>query len=229
MSQLALGLPGMVTIPPHPARFSHSVLAVLRSEALVEGARLGRPLVILDPFAGTGRVHWLRADGHQTVGIELEPEWAAARHGTVAGDARRLPLPAQSVDAIATSPCYGNRLADHHEAKDGSLRRSYRHDLGRPLSPGSAAGLQWGDRYRAFHQEAIAEMVRVLRPGGLLALNMSDHVRDGATVPVVAWWRQALEAAGVVISEDREVPTRRFRYGSNRDRVEVEHVLVRRS
>jgi hypothetical protein len=59
-------------------------------------------------------------------------------------------------DAICTSPTCGNRMADHHEARDISPRHTYRHVLGRPRTPGNSGALQWGDgiageEYRALH------------------------------------------------------------------------------
>ena len=43
------------------------------------------------------------------------------------GDATALPFADWTFDAVITSPTYGNRMADHHNAQDGSRRVSYRH------------------------------------------------------------------------------------------------------
>lgn len=130
----------------HPAAYSPGVLDAfddLLCERFPDGARL------LDPFAGTGRIHLLSSDPrfnlrYNTVGIELEPEWAAMHPATIVGDATALPFPDHSFEMAATSPSYGNRMADHHEARDGSYRRTYRHVLGRPLNPNNSGGMQWG-------------------------------------------------------------------------------------
>ena len=56
----------------HPAKFSAAILDRL-AELVPPGSR------VIDPFAGTGKVHTL-ADlltGTTTVGVEIEPEWAA--------------------------------------------------------------------------------------------------------------------------------------------------------
>lgn len=120
-------LPG-TDVPPHPAKFSRKILDAIEEIVAREWEHLGgehapHPVKIIDPFAGVGLVHRL-ADhpvmGHryETVGIELEPEWAAADPRTLVGDALSLPFETGSFHAGVTSPCYGNRMADHHEARD---------------------------------------------------------------------------------------------------------------
>ena len=56
-------------------------------------------------------------------GYEIEPEWAdqARANGlcVTTGDCRQMHYPDAMFDAICTSPTYGNRMADHHEARDG--------------------------------------------------------------------------------------------------------------
>ena len=48
-------------------------------------------------------------------------------------------------DMVVTSPTYGNRMADHHNAKDGRRRITYTHNLGRTLTPGNSGAMQWGE------------------------------------------------------------------------------------
>lgn len=208
VAAITTGTPGATPggVPRHPARFSEAVLRAIVD--LVPAKAL-----LLDPFAGTGRIHQLT--GARTVGVELEAEWATMSTGTIIGNALALPFAEDSFDAIATSPCYGNRLADHHEARDGSERRSYRHDLGRPLHPNNAGQLQWGAAYKAFHEKAWAEALRVLRPRGRFILNVSDHVRCGKTQPVTAWHLDTLQRLGLSLVARRQVSTPRLRYGAN--------------
>lgn len=168
----------------HPARYSSTLLPIFAE--LLRGHRR-----VLDPFAGTGRINELRPE-FETTGVELEPEWAALSEHTVEGNALALEFPDASFDAICTSPTYGNRFADHHNAADPHLRRSYTFDLGRPLHRDNSGALQWGRRYREFHLRAWAEVVRVLRPGGVIVLNVKDHTRKGVRQPVSSWHARTL-------------------------------------
>lgn len=102
----------------HPAPFSDRLMPVFASALAIFKAR---PF-ILDPFAGVGRVHELRGlIVCDTAGVELMPKWAAAHAGTMVGDSRNLGalgIADGTFDAVCTSPCYGNRMADHHDAAD---------------------------------------------------------------------------------------------------------------
>lgn len=211
----------MSLAPAHPAPYSDGVLA-LAERWLEHGWR------ILDPFAGTGRIHQLRENlfgGWETVGVELQPKWAAMHPATLVGNALALPFADCSFDAVVTSPAYGNRFADHHDAKDGSVRRSYRHCYGEPLHPDNTGTLHWGERYREFHRRAWAEVARVVRPGGRFVLNVSDHVRTGKVQHVVAWHLDIVQSIGFALIEAEHLSTRRMRWGANAD-LRVGHEVV---
>jgi SAM-dependent methyltransferase len=118
-------------------------------------------------------------------------------------------------------------MADHHNARDGSTRITYRHKLGRALTPGNSGAMQWGESYRLLHVQAWQEALRVLRPDGLMLLNVSNHIRRGKEIPVVEWHMEALDALGFIIKDDIAVPTARMRFGANHSaRVAYEHVIV---
>jgi hypothetical protein len=103
----------------HPAKFPKYVLKRLELHVRAEARMLGRPVQVLDPFAGVGRIHDLPTRIAITTGVELEPEWAACRARTQHGDATNLPAEwTAKYDVVATSPCYGSRMADSHEARD---------------------------------------------------------------------------------------------------------------
>lgn len=221
----------------HPAKFSNAVLGVLaeildaeRAGALGPGPKRGADREryrVLDPFAGVGRIHELV--GVETVGVEIEPEWAALAPGTVVGNALDLPDGIEDFDAVATSPCYGNRLADSHAAVDPHLRRSYTHDLGHTLHPDNAGGLQWGDAYRHFHKRAWVEVDRVLRPGGLFLVNLKDHTRAGVRQAVSAWHaRLLMDELGCSFVDCIGVNTPHLRQGANAEARWAEVVWVLR-
>lgn len=204
----------------HPAKFSDSILTAIAAH-VPDGAKL------LDPFAGTGRIHELTfAD---TYGIEIQPQWAKMHYRTQVGDATQLPFDADEFDIVATSPTYGNRFADKHNAKDGSVRRSYTHDLGEQLEPNNSGGMQWGPEYRALHQAAWREVRRVLKPRGLFLLNISNHIRKKETAHVAEWHLTQCIQLGFELLEIELIDTKRHRQGQNHEaRAEHEYLFVMR-
>lgn len=109
----------VMTSRDHPAKWNRDVLRLVQMWLSSERRRLGRVLDVLDPFAGVGRIHDLPKRIAITTGVELESEWANARAGTIVGDATAMPQEwSDRFDAIATSVVFGNRMSDHHAAKD---------------------------------------------------------------------------------------------------------------
>lgn len=255
----------------HPAKFSAPILAELRA-ALAHWAPATPlfPLSVLDPFAGVGGVHELAAAGYDTTGLELEADWAATHPRTVQGNATAMPFEDGSFDVIATSPCYGNRMADTYDgsrdrctecAGSGEIsaqlitsgstgiklgdpvleecprcagtglatskRYTYRIALGHDLTDGSAAGMQWGHDYRELHRAVWSEAHRVLKPRGLLMLNISDHIRNGDPQGVDIWHASVLGELGFRLLDQRPIRTQRSKNGANREaRALCEWLLV---
>lgn len=203
----------MTATVDHPCGYPSAVLN------LFDGL-LPADALTLDPFAGIGGIHTLSTPTlfgtRRTVGVELEAEWARGHPGTIQGDATALPFDADVFDAVATSPAYGNRMADNFKPRDGSRHHTYRISLGRPLTSGSGAALQWGDKYRDLHRRAVAEMVRVCRPGGLVLVNVKDHIRDHEHRHVVDWWADTLADAGAMAVARHPVNSGGIPHGSNR-------------
>lgn len=214
---------------PHPCPYSATILPVIKRHL---DAHSPGPFV-LDPFAGIGRIHRLRPEYH-TVGVEIEPEWASQSAFTLVGDSRNLyrlllgkPGIPTHFHAVATSCTYGNRMADHHEAKDSSKRNTYRHCLGRELNPANSGGMQWGPQYRILHEQVWREVRSVLVPGGVFVLNVSDHIRKGHVAQVADWHKRYIQSLGFHLVEQEDVETRRQRMGKNGSvRVPFEHVIT---
>lgn len=207
-------------VAKHPARYSPSILEVLH-RWIEPGQR------VLDPFAGTGLIHTLTHA--ETWGVELEPEWATLHPRTIQGNALALPFADESFDVVATSPTYGNRMADHHEAKDDSRRITYRHVLGRALHPENSGQLQWGAAYRSFHERAWLEVWRVLRPGGAFILNVKDHIRKREVVSVCDWHLEACARIGFTVARLSRPEVSGMRFGENAEaRIESELVAMLR-
>lgn len=219
----------------HPAAFSDAILRYLaNTSVLPEG-------LLLDPFAGVGKVHRLADATRRFVGVEIEPEWAREHPGNLIADALHLPFRDEAFDGAVTSPCYGNRMADSHNARDGSLRRSYTHDLqrtvgdtSRKLHPANSGTLYcWQPAYWRFHASAWEEVFRVLRPGAQFFLNVSDCYRTVKRhgVPerrrehVVDTHLRLCLSIGFDLVDRHAVDTPRMRYGENDHRVEAETVL----
>lgn len=217
----------MPDAPAHPATFSPAILETIQPltpwqylpDDLVRGIR------VLDPFGGVGTIQSIFPGA---IVNELELEWLtqAPVHGRLmAGDATSLALRDGSIDMVITSPCYGNRMADHHDAREkckackGAGRNqaghgwvdcekckgtgarvykriTYKHYLGRDLRSNNAGAMQWGPAYRQLHVAAWAEVRRVLRRGGLFVLNISDHWRKGAFQDVPHWHQDVIIGGG---------------------------------
>jgi hypothetical protein len=254
----------------HPAKFSDPILPVLRrlveKELTRRRKRDGvRGITVVDPFAGVGRIHRLArlprgATGTwvDTVGVEIEPEWAACHANTVCADAfhwlrmlgkRGAVLAGEEtsglpmnllmgnqggmgrplIDMWVTSPTYGNRMADHHDAQDDSTRHGYAFYLGRLPSEGSTSVMPWGPDYWEAHAEAYRLMLAASRPGAPLVLNVSNFPKANAMVDAVEWHRGAAIGAGWLVDRSTRVvkiETSRLRHGQNwQDRATHEVVM----
>lgn len=211
----------------HPAKYSDPILPILAR--YVDGAR-----TILDPFAGTGRIGHLRHRLSMQATIlanEMEPEWAdqCTANGcdfARVGDARDLPWGSETLDAVVTSPTYGNRMADSCDWAPGRKHSTYHGSLGRRPSAGSSAVMQWGDDYRELHRSAWREAWRVLIPGGRLVVNVADHYRDAQLQRVPEWHVSALLAIGFVLLDAVDVETQRYGFGANAELRAPEQVIV---
>lgn len=181
--------------------------------------------LVLDPLAGIGRIHLMPGT---TVAGELEFEWAAFRGGrNVVANARFMPYRDKTFTVICTSPVYGNRTSDHHNARDKSKRITYKHFIGRDLHPDNAGQVHWGPEYRWLHEMIWDECYRVLKPGGRFILNVSDHYKDNGQRQYVSMWHDNyLKAIGFKRIAKHKVKTKRMKFGANRKRFPHEYVMV---
>jgi hypothetical protein len=205
----------------HPAKYTESIVQTMITE-------LEPGMLVFDPFAGTGKIFDL-IDGIDWVGMEIEKEWADLHPNTLCGNVF-TDIPSwwrEIFNAIAVSPCYGNRYADNHNPKDGSERRGYKHDLGHDLHPDNSGQLQWGEHYRYFHKKAWPLIIDTLEPGGLFLLNISNHIRGGEEMHVWEWHVQQLIIMGLQLQHIYVVDTPRMRKGQNyKARVNSEYVFA---
>ena len=235
----------VLTKAAHPAPWSKGHLPVIRS--WLDGIS-----PILDPMAGIGRL-----DLPGVVFSEIEPEWAEqCPLPALVADAACLPFRSGTFPAAVTSVDFGNRMADHHDARErcrpcqatGQVlargewvtcpacggngvraheRNTYRHKLGRRLNPKNVAQLQWGGRYQEAHIPILQEVWRVLRPGGLFLLNVSNHYRGDVEQNVTGWYRRHMSETGWTLVRSAVTKTPRQRQGANGDkRVEYEWLLL---
>ena len=211
----------------HPATYTDSFIPKF-AELLIGCDK------VLDPFGGVGKLARIKEYGFngKVICNELEREWAETSKYNVdewhIGDAANMAwAESNSFDAICTSPTYGNRMADHHNAKDASKRITYRHFLGRALDEANTGKMQWGDKYREKHIEIYKECIRVLKNEGLMIVNVSDHIRKGQVVEVVRWHKETLINFGMKLLDEIKIETPRMGFGQNgKSRVQHEYILV---
>lgn len=237
----------------HPAKWSASILEAIGAEAAAEAIRRPGPLRAYDPCCGVdlARLRAVLPEDWTLEGSDLEAPWAAASGGIVADATRLTHLADGSIDVWVTSVDYGNRMADAFTPSGicskcrkpekptllckpcgGTGRRQhkykfYTHARGAPLAPGNTANMQWGPEYRRLNKAKLLEAGRVLGSGGLLILNVSNHVRQHEVQPVVEWYLGTLCRIGFRVHLVRPVGTPRMRFGANHAaRVDHEHLLI---
>lgn len=241
----------MIENPPHPAKYSKAILSkidqvcemyeIMSLIDLFGGT--GKIFDVCSPFIVSNEIEWeWLVQGHQ----------GSPWHGThcVQGDACHLPFKDGAFKAAATSCTYGNRMADSHKATEkcrvcngtGTFdnqpcykckgigqntykRMTYTHQLGRPLHFNNSGQMQWGEKYRLFHEYAWAEMTRVTRE--YFILNVSDHIRAGKVMPVCDLHVETLTRLGWLLIEEHQIDTPRMKMGQNYEaRVDYEKLYI---
>lgn len=226
----------------HCAKYSDAFLPILAN--ILKGCKR-----VLDFNAGVCKIVRIRDYGFagQIICIEIEAPWAEGGRDeeclTLVCNAEHMPLLDGYCDGAAVSVTYGNRLSDHHNAKDGSRRHGYKFGLGRDLTTGNTGEMSFTGkrkaslRYCTSYKRQYMELYRVLAAGKLLVLNISDHIRKqrirkGKTrkqmrVHTTLWHRLCLQSLGFELVEEIKIETPRLRYGANaKARVPYESILV---
>jgi len=209
----------------HPAKYTNSFIPIFYKYLKDKNN-------ILDPMAGTGKLVKIKDFGFSgKISCNDILDWGDAKYDGVDNwsfcDASSLPYPSLFFDALCTSPTYGNRMADHFNAKDESKRITYRHYYGKPLSHNNTGRMQWGAKYQEKHNLIYKECRRVLKDEGLFIINISDHIRSKEIIPVVDWHRSTIINSGFILEDDLRIETPRMGFGANRNsRVQHEHILI---
>lgn len=208
----------------HPAKFSKELIPVFND--IINKYRNQEFPIILDPFAGTGKVHYIN-DNFDTYGIEIEPEWANMHHRTLCGDSTKMTHENCFFDFILTSPTYGNRMADCHIAKDNTKRNTYTHVLGRPLSDNNSGKMQFGGEYKELHKKVYSECRRVLKSKGYMVINMKNHIRKGAEVDVCLWHKECIKDIGFKFIEEYKIDVKGNGFGANmKNKIKYEKIMI---
>lgn len=211
----------------HPATYTESFIPKF-AELLIQYDN------VLDPFAGIGKLALIKQHGFKgkVTCNELESEWIESSTYDVDewfnGDAANMSWSEDNrFDAICTSPTYGNRMADHYNAKDNSKRITYKHYLGRDLNDANTGKMQWGKKYKQKHIEVYIECRRVLKHNGMMIVNVSDHIRKGQIMNVVEWHKETLKSLGMIFVDEVQIETPRMKFGQNSNsRVKTESILI---
>lgn len=211
----------------HPAKFTDTLIPEMTK--MLSEFNTGK---VLDPFSGTGKIALVKQYGFQgeIYANEIEEEWIidneyGCDYITIQ-DAEFLDYPDEYFDAICTSPTYGNRMADHHNAKDGSKRITYTHYLGHELNDANTGKMQFGKAYIEKHLKIYQHLFTLVVCGGIFILNVKNHIRKGEEVDVVGFHKEALKQSGFVEEEDLAVKTPCMCFGRNRDkRKYCEHII----
>ena len=210
----------------HPAKFTDAFFEVFSE--MLNGCSS-----VFDPFAGTGKIGKLKQYGFtgEIYANEIEPEWLSPNEHMcdvlTFCDAEFLDYPESHFDAICTSPTYGNRMADHHNAKDRSKRNTYTHCLGHQLAQGNTGKMQWGQEYREKHERVYRHIAKMVKPGGKFVLNIKNHIRRGVEIDVVAFHEATLKNCGFEMIDKRAIETPSLKYGANADkRLPIEYIIL---
>lgn len=240
--------PGRIFRGGHPATYSRNILRALNSRIIRERRPdENQPLRVLDPFGGVGTIHELATELVHTFAVEIEKKWfldAQTKYPdriTVLADSvqwAEMLVGRRMFDVLATSPVYPNGMADRYVGDGKTPRNTYASHLGQNPTEGSSAGLgRWSSasargRHLEFNQRAFDAFVPLIRPGGLVLLNVKDPTWTVDSVRQVgpfsaSMWAMLTERHGLILEGLDVIPTRGRPSGKHAaERTGFEYVLA---
>ena len=146
---------------------------------------------------------------------------------TTHGNALALPWADGYFDAVCTSPTYGNRMADHHNAERRQATPHLpAHVRAQACTPTTAARCN-GATPTARSTSRPGRRRGGCSTGRRVRAQIKDHIRGGVVQPVTEWHVMTLCGLGFVEREHKRINTPSMRYGRNADkRVEYESVIL---
>ena len=208
----------------HPAKYNDKFIPIF-ADILKDKER------VLDPFAGVGKIGLIKNFGFngEIYANDIESDWIEPNefkcdHVTIE-DSEFLNHEDEFFDAICTSPTYGNRMADHHNAKDGSMRNTYTHCIGHDLENGNTGKMQWGIEYREKHERIYKNLCRMLKCGGIFVLNVKNFIKKGKEIDVTQFHIDVLGEYGLEVEGCIKVPVNSNGFGAN-GKIRVDHEWI---
>ena len=67
----------------------------------------------------------------------------------------------------------------------------------------------WGEAYREWASRVLGEMIRVTKEGGLVCINISNHIRKFVEQPVSESWHDQMLVSGLVLEKAIPIKTSR--------------------
>lgn len=177
----------------YPAKFDDEVARLLLQLYTQEGD------TVLDPMAGSGVIPIEAVKlNRNAVAFDINPvavnliteKWKDVQerykvHGQLdvhLNDSRKIPLAANSIEFILTSPPFGLTISDAYDKYSNH--------------PDDLANSKNYDGWRVGLKLILAECLRVLKPDKLLAIEIRPRAKEGHNFPLFAWIENDAEELG---------------------------------
>ena len=209
---------------PHPAKYNDKFIPIFAD--MLKGKKR-----VLDPFAGVGKIGLIKKFGFngKIYANDIESEWIQPNQHDcdfiTVEDAEFLQYPDGFFDAICTSPTYGNRMADHHNAKDGSKRNTYTHCIGHQLNDGNTGKMHYGEKYKEKHKRIYQNICRMLKKDGIFILNVKNFIKKGKEIDVTQFHIDLLGEFGLIVDGCIQIPVNSNGFGAN-GKIRVDHEWI---